>query len=226
MLWGIGQDDAYSGAMKIFVSVALAACLALPALAAPLSFDGSWREQGFFRLTSNDYEQNGSTLQVTSDGTVSLLWKAVPDALRSATKASWRWTVEQGVPATDLRKKGGDDRNLALYFAWTDAATAATANPNRAARLLRNPATKVLVYVWGDDDARGTIQGSPYLSGLRTVILRQAGTGGFSEQVDLAADYARAFGEAPAVLMGVGVSADSDDTDGLIEGTISSLDLR
>ncbi|WP_371156579.1 DUF3047 domain-containing protein [Jannaschia sp. 2305UL9-9] len=212
--------------MKQILSALVATCLSLPVSAAQLSFDGSWQEQGFLRLTSNDYAQRGGSLGVTSDGTVSLLWKAVPDSLRGATAASWRWTVEQGVPATDLRRKGGDDRNLALYFAWTDAATAATANPNRATRLLRNPATKVLVYVWGDDEGRGTIQNSPYLPGLRTVVLRPAGTGQFSESVDLAADYARAFGEAPGVLMGVGVSADSDDTDSVIRASISSLDLR
>ncbi|UWQ18814.1 DUF3047 domain-containing protein [Jannaschia sp. M317] len=212
--------------MKHLLPVALAACLALPATAAPLSFDGSWKEQGFLRFSSNDYGQGGSTLQVVSDGTVSLLWKAVPEAQRGATRASWGWAVAEGVPATDLRRKGGDDRNLAIYFAWTDAETAATANPSRATRLLRNPGTRVLVYVWGDDDARGTIQQSPYLAGLRTVVLRPAGTGQFVEQVDLAADYARAFGGAPGVLLGVGISADSDDTDGRIRASITAPDLR
>ncbi|GIT91053.1 hypothetical protein JANAI62_15080 [Jannaschia pagri] len=214
--------------MTRFLSAAVAACLTLttPALAAPLSFDGSWREQGFLRLTSNDYVQQGGRLQVTSDGTVSLLWKAVPDALRQATQASWSWSVSESVPATDLRRKGGDDRNLAVYFAWTDAATAASANPNRAGRLLRNANTRVLVYVWGDDDRRGTVQQSPYLPGLRTIVLRSAGTGQHSERIDLAADYARAFGGAPQVLVGVGVSADSDDTDTRIRASITAPDLR
>ena len=210
------------------IALALASALALtaPAHAQPLAFDGSWREQGFLRFSSNDYGQGGGTLSVTSDGTVSLLWKAVPETLREATKASWGWAVAEGVPATDLTVKGGDDRNLAVYFAWTDPATAANANPNRAARLLRNPNTRVLVYVWGDDDARGTLQASPYLAGLRTVILRQAGTGQHVENVDLAADYARAFGGAPGVLMGVGISADSDDTGTRIRASITAPDLR
>lgn len=204
----------------------LAAYLALPAAAAPLPFDGSWKEQGFLRLSSNDYAQGGSNLQVTSDGTVSLLWRAVPEAMRGATRASWGWSVAESVPATDLRRKGGDDRNLAVYFAWTDAATAARADPGRAAALLRNPATRVLVYVWGDDDPRGTLQQSPYLPGLRTIILRNAGTGQHVERVDLAADYARAFGGTPGVLLGIGVSADSDDTDTRIRAAVTAPDLR
>lgn len=205
---------------------ALSFLFSTPGQTQPLSFDGSWKEQGFLRFSSNDYGQNGASLQVVSDGTVSLLWKAVPDALRGTRSASWTWAVAEGVPATDLRRKGGDDRNLAVYFAFTDAATAATANPNRATALLRDPNTRVLVYVWGDDDGRGTIQDSPYLPGLKTVVLRQAGTGQFAENVNLAADYARAFGGAPEVLMGVGISADSDDTDTKIRASITAPDLR
>lgn len=205
---------------------ALALTLAAPASAQPLSFDGSWKEQGFLRFSSNDYRQDGGSLQVVSDGTVSLLWKAAPEALRGARSASWTWAVAEGVPVTDLRRKGGDDRNLAVYFAFTDTATAATANPNRATSLLRNPNTRVLVYVWGDDEGRGTLQDSPYLPGLKTVVLRQAGTGQHAERVDLAADYARAFGGAPQVLMGVGISADSDDTDTKIRASITAPHLR
>jgi hypothetical protein len=205
---------------------ATATAFALPALAAPVAFDGSWREQGFFRLNSNDYSQDGGSLQVVSDGTVSLLWRPVPEPLRGATRAAWSWSVVESVPATDLSRRGGDDRNLALYFAWTDAATAATLDPSRGAALLRDPATRVLVYVWGGASARGTVQQSPYLPSLRTIVLRPAGTGRHGESVDLAADYARAFGGEPGVLVGLGVSADSDDTRTRVRAAIGGLDLR
>ena len=135
-----------------------------------------------------------------------------------------RWL--RGWRSTDLRRKGGDDRNLAVYFAWTDAETAARADPSNAARLLRGANTRVLVYVWGDDDARGTIQASPYLEGLCTVILRPAGTGQHVERVDLAGDFRRAFGTAPGVMVGIGISADSDDTGGRIRASITAPDLR
>lgn len=198
----------------------------IQAAATPLPFDGGWTEQGFLRFRSNDYRQGGDVLQIVSDGTVSLLWRAVPDDLRGARTASWGWSVAEGVPATDLTRKGGDDRNLAVYFAWTDPDTAATANPRNAARLLRQPGTRVIVYVWGDDAARGTVLDSPYLPGLRTVVLRPAGTGQHVETVDLAGDYARIFGGAPGRLVGVGISADSDDTDTRIRASITAPDLR
>lgn len=213
-------------ASAIAAALITSTTLVCPATAQPLPFDGNWSEQGFLRLFSNDYRQQGSSLQVVSDGTVSLLWRATPASMQGATRANWGWAVAEGVPATDLRRKGGDDRNLAVYFAWTTPEKAASLNPNRATALLRDADTRVLVYVWGDDDARGTLQNSPYLPGLKTIVLRQASTGQHSESVDLAADYARAFGGAPGVLVGVGISADSDDTGTKIRATVTAPDLR
>lgn len=193
--------------------------------AAPLAFDGSWTEQGFLRLFSNDYIQNGAALDVVSDGTVSLLWRQVDAGQGGATKAAWEWAVAEGVGATDLRRKGGDDRNLALYFVYTDPQTAAGLTRSAARRLLRDPNTTALVYVWGGSHARGDVLASPYHSGLRTLIRRPSGTGSFAEQVDLAGDYRKAFGTAPQVLVGIGITADSDDTDGKIRARIQNLRL-
>ena len=193
--------------------------------AAQIPFDGSWTEQGFLRLFSNDYIQKGAALDVVSDGTVSLLWRQVSTDQGAATKAAWDWTVTEGVGATDLRLKGGDDRNLALYFVYTDPQTAAGLTPSAARRLLRDPNTTALVYVWGGAHARGDVLASPYHSGLRTLIRRPSGTGSFAEQVDLAKDYRKAFGSAPQVLVGIGITADSDDTNGKILARIQNLRL-
>lgn len=201
-------------------------CAVSPVAADPVAFDGSWRKQGFLRLFSNSYVQKGAALDVVSDGTVSLLWRAVPEALRGARAASWAWQVQSSVPATDLTQKGGDDRNLALYFVYTDPETAASLNPNRARRLLQDPNTRALVYIWGGNSPRGAVLPSPYHAGLRSLILRPAGTGSFAEQVDLNADYRKAFGTAPGVLVGLGITADSDDTDSRIAARVQNLDLR
>ena len=200
--------------------------LLLPTQLSALPFDGSWREQGFLRFFTNDYVQSGARVSVVSEGTVSLLWRPVPEALRMARSATWDWAVTRGVPATDLRVKGGDDRNLSFYFVFTSAEVAASANPKRAARLLRNADTRALVYVWGGDDARGSQFVSPYHPRLHTIVLRPSGTGQFRESVDLEADYRAAFGAEPETLIGVGLSADSDDTDTDIQAQLSNFDLK
>ncbi len=204
----------------------LTALAASPAGAAPLSFDEGWKEQGFLRLWTNDYAPDGTRLRITSDGTVSLFYRAMPRTLWQAKKARWQWMVEQSVIATDLARKGGDDRNLAVYFVFADEAVARRLSRASAARLMRHKGTRALIYVWGGSEPPGTILPSPYGKGrLKTVVQRPAGTGSFRESVDLIADYRRAFGQEPGVLVGVAISADSDDTAGRIRAEIRDLEL-
>ncbi len=213
--------------MKVLKSLALGvvvALLAVPANSEAIRFDKNWVEQGFLRLWSNDYDLMGKSLKVGSDGTVSLLYRRAPENLRGATRAAWKWAVSQSVKATDLTKKGGDDRNLALYFVFVDPASAAKLAKAPARKLLTNPNTRALVYVWGGDYKRGQVLFSPYgPKTLKTVVKRAAGTGRFSENVDLERDFKRAFKQEKGVLVGLGITADSDDTDGKISAVISDL---
>ena len=198
--------------------------LAFSAHAGPLPFDNTWKEQGFLRIWSNEYNLSGRHLDVISDGTVSLIYRALPEGLWEAKHAKWRWSVSQSVVATDLTVKGGDDRNLAIYFVFVDRGSAEKLSQSSPRRLLRNSNTRALVYVWGGDYAPGQLLNSPYGDGiLKTVIARPSSTGEFAESVDLAADFARAFGEDRGVLVGIGVTADSDDTGGKIVARISGL---
>ncbi|MGY3436652.1 MULTISPECIES: DUF3047 domain-containing protein [unclassified Marinovum] len=196
------------------------------ATAGPVPFDANWKEQGFLRLFSNDYSLQGRKLGVTSDGTVSLLWRPVGEDARQTGGASWRWGVTNGVAATDLTRKGSDDRNLALYFIFVDPARAEALKTRSARAILREDSARALIYVWGGAHQRGNVLPSPYSPRLKTVVLRPSGTGDHRERVDLAKDFRRAFGTAPGALLGLAVSADSDDTKGRISGSISDLTLE
>ena len=209
----------------IICALAFAAGLAGASVTAEtLKFDRSWDEQGFLRLWTNDYDLAGRQLNVTSDGTVSLLYRSVPKSAWNSSMASWGWSVSQSVVATDLTRKGGDDRNLAIYFIFMNEVDAQKLSGASARRVLKNASTRALVYVWGGNYPRGKILRSPYGPGkLKTVISRAAGKGAFSESVDLSRDYKRAFGKSLGVLVGVGISADSDDTDGMISAVVKDL---
>lgn len=197
-------------------------------MAEPLQFTSDWREQGFPRLRNNRYGLEGNRLDIVSDQAVSVLYRALPESRWSARSAQWNWAVDQSVPPTDLRLKGGDDRNISIYFVFMDEASARRAGPNpRLRSLLGNRNARLLVYVWGGDHARGAVLESPYLENRgATLILRGAGMGAHGEEVDLAADYARVFGGAPEALVGIAVSADSDDTQSIIRARISDMVLR
>src|SRR6056297_3638044 len=198
--------------LALLLSIALSPSAATAAGAVP--FDDTWQEQRFSMFSSNRYDFGEDRLTVQSDGTVSLVWARLPEA-------SW------GVPPADLRRKGGDDRNLALYFVFLPVAEARAAGRSNIRRLLDADNARVLVYVWGGAEGQPRLQASPYLGprGM-TVALQPAGTGTADEAADLAADHRAAFGTAPGALVGVAVSADSDDTATVIRAEVADLLLR
>lgn len=210
------------------LSLALPLALAASsALAGPISFGGGWNEQRLQIFNSNDYGFNGNSMSIASDGGVSLAWTRTGRGDWGATAASWNWSVDQSVPATDLRRKGGDDRNISIYFVFLPEADAAAMEGANIRQLNSNPNVRILQYVWGGNHSRGAVQQSPYAPGQgANVILRQAGTGSNSESVDLARDFSTAFGGTPGALVGIAVSADSDDTNSSIRASVSNLAVR
>lgn len=212
--------------MRSVLATLFAVCLAVPATAAPVSFDGSWNTQKFSLFSSNTYGFNGNSVTVASDGSVSLAYRQLPQSFWDASAASWSWRVDEGVPATDLRQKGGDDRNLALYFVFLPEAEAEALRGASVRRLLTNNSARVLVYVWGGAHNRGAVLNSPYLGSRgKTIVLRGSGTGSARENVNLARDYANAFG-GQAALVGIALSGDSDDTNSRIRASVSGLQVN
>ncbi|MCG6112217.1 MAG: DUF3047 domain-containing protein [Paracoccus sp.] len=195
--------------------------------ATSIPFDGAWRSVSFPRLTPTRYGLGGATLSIAADASSSLIYRPVPDGTRGARTARWDWAVSQSVPPTDLARKGGDDRNISVHLVFMDAGAAARLSPDTSPqRLLSSRSARTLIYIWGGAHAPGAMLASPYLRGRGfTIALRPAGTGAASAQVDLARDHAAAFGSAPEVLVGLAVSADSDDTDSQLRATLSNLRL-
>lgn len=213
--------------MSIFRPLLVAATLAASsAHAGPVSFASGWSEQKLSLFSNNRYSF-GNQLNMSSDGGVSIAYTRIAQSDWQASSASWSWTVDQSVPATDLRQKGGDDRNLSLYFVFLPDDQAAASAGAGIRSLLGNDNVRVLLYTWGGNHGRGEQFLSPYLNGLgMNVALRPAGTGSFTENVDLAADYRRAFGGEPGSLVGLAVSGDSDDTNSTISAAVGNLSLN
>ena len=213
--------------MRFLLFPALVLATAASAQERPVSFSTGWKEQRLSLFSSNDYSF-GQDLGLVSEGSVSIAWSPVGRADWDTAGATWNWRVDQSVPATDLGRKGGDDRNISLYFVFVPESIAPDLEGASIRSLLGNDDVRVLQYAWGGEHARGQVIPSPYGppgQGV-TIALRQAGTGSFSESVDLAADFSRAFGREKGALVGLAVSGDSDDTDSMIRASIGNLSLR
>lgn len=151
-------------------------------------------------------------LAVETDRAAGMLWRALGEPQRAALAACWRWRADVGVPATDLTRKGADDRVLGVYFVFGTAADAGKG----PLTLLRSASVTTLVYVFGGDAPRGSVVASPHMGARgKFVVLRPADVAKgvwFAESVDIGRDYARVFGRPLPLLLGVAVSSDSDDT--------------
>lgn len=212
-----------AGRLGVIATVAMMPASVGAACAEPISLDG-WTHQKFGLFGDNVWHQSAGRISVESDDSVSLLWRAVPDGLRTASSASWTWSVQEGVPPTNLSQKGGDDRNLSLYFIFAPAEVAARLGDLGIRGLLEQPDIRVLMYVWGGLHRPGSLVPSPYL-GARgvTIVLRREESGQYAERVNLRSDLERAFGRSDLSLIGLALSADSDDTNSRIRAGITDL---
>lgn len=213
--------------MKLAMTAGVLTILATTSLAGPISFESGWKEQRLSLFRSNDY-RFGKELELVSDRSVSIAWTRVGQSDWASSAASWSWRVDQSVPATNLARKGGDDRNISLYFVFVPQSAAPGLQGANIRSLLGNSDVRIIQYAWGGNASRGQVIPSPYGPAGQgvTIALRQAGTGSHSETVDLAADYARAFGGTKGALVGLAVSGDSDDTKSMIRASIGNLTLR
>ena len=158
-----------------------------------------------------------------------------------ATCLAWRWRVDAGPPPTDLRRKGGDDRALALTVGFTDygpnagiAARAQMAMAQAVAGDHRLPRS-TLSYVWGGtgQEAAGAPRGfftspwSTHTSRVRIMHPAQARRGQWvEEKVDLGADWRAAFGgNAVPALLEVAIGTDVDDTNSPIDAQVENIRL-
>lgn len=186
-----------------------------------------WKHQKFSLLGGNAWSQKGSALDVSANGSVSLVWSPVSANLRTARNATWTWEVRESVPPTDLTQKGGDDRNLSLYAIFLPSELAESAANQGVRALLNNADVRVLMYVWGGNHARGSMLASPYLGDRgKTIAMRPAGVGKHSESVNLVDDVRRAFQKENYALVGLAVSADADDTETKLAARIENLTLK
>lgn len=188
-----------------------------------------WRAVSFPRRRGANFSAHGKdALVVETEGGVGLLWHAVPGQYAKAEKARWRWRKMQGVGPTDLTRKGGDDRVLAVYFAFANASDVKAGTD--LTDLLRSGRGQIITYVWGGGAKPGTVLQLPYFDGRgRTIVKRAADAKAgvwFDEQAALRADFKRAFGKTPGRLVAVAVSSDSDDTGGRNVAALADLCVK
>ena len=89
-----------------YVSVVVLAFLApIAAKAEAVSFDTGWKHQKFSLFSRNSYGYEGRNLSIGSDGSVSLIYKPLPETAWGSQSAAWA-RPRNGLPRTCRRRQG------------------------------------------------------------------------------------------------------------------------
>jgi Protein of unknown function (DUF3047) len=209
---------------------------AAPAASIPTGPDlaaAGWRELEVKGKPGNKFIGHpDGAIEIVSSSSVSRLYRPVEVDLGATPVLTWRWRVDEPVPPTDLTQKGEDDTAVTLYvgFPWDPGEASFTERLTRPlveAYAGEDAPGRVLAYVFGGEEPRGTVVDSPHLGDAGAVrVLRPADspTGEwFEERVDLAQDYREAFGEDPPDPTQIAISADTDDTGSSSRGFVAAL---
>ena len=222
----IMRQNVLIAALSIYLIVATSV-IAAPRVV-PITPDltaNGWKVLAFDGIPATQFTGTADgTLEVRADRSSSVLYRVVDDGPSMPGKLSWSWQVIDALPATDLSKTDGDDRVLALHIGFAD--------DSFLSRLkgAMSPFAKgrVLTYVWGG--AQEASFPHPHLPENGFMIIRRTAAAPndtwFQENVDLAADFKRAFGEAPPPISYLGSSGDADDIASMCFGKIKDIQFN
>lgn len=166
-------------------------------------------------------QEDGQTvLRGTADRAASLYVAGLKPPLAPAATLSWRWKTDALVPGADNRRKELEDAPLRVLVAFDgDQSTLPEAEQKRFRRAKnlagRNLPYAVLMYIWSEQVAVGTVIPSAHTSQVKMLVVA-SGTGDLGQwqslRRNIAEDYRRAYGAAPGPLLGVAVMTDTDNT--------------
>ncbi len=169
-------------------------------------------------------------IDVTADGAFGLLYRPVPAEDRDKMRLTWRWRVDATIPPADLARPGADDRPIAVHVWFPDTESGFIRRLARSIALsfAGVPVSgKVITYVWGGEVPRGTLLPNPHIEGDGVLIVLRGARDPLgqwmAEDVDLAADFERAFGRKPRPPTHVALSADTDDGGGRVAAAVADL---
>lgn len=211
---------------------AIAALVLSTANPAAAAFERSaWKLIAFPGITpSNFVHKPDGRIDVISDKSSAMLYRALKPGEAGRRYLSWSWRVDTAPPATDITRRGGD-RPLAVhlcfkgkpregFFDWmAEVVSPSVEGFSRDHRCL--------TYVWGGTAGSGRMFPNPYMSGRgMMIVLRGAETPTgewFAEKIDCARDYVAAFGEPAPKPSFLAISGDSDATRSRAAGSIVRL---
>jgi len=185
----------------------------------------SWKPFTFPKIKSHStytIERTGSEhiLRAESNASASAIVYKDSFNVYDHSKAKWRWKVRNIYANGDVRSKEGDDYPVRVYIMFEY-------DPEKAGALDRikysiakslygeYPPHSSLSYIWSSKDDPDTFVVSPYTDKAMMVLLERGNTKTgmwVNEEIDVLADYQKAFKTTPPARARVAIMNDSDNT--------------
>lgn len=191
-----------------------------------------WEEVTFNNLEPNRWSEQNGALTVMSDKSVSILYRKVEIDPSKTPWLSWQWKVDQGPPATDLSKKGGDDRALSVNVGFAYDRSEASFSERMRRMIVESVAGedapgRVLDFVWGGNAPVGSVVSDPYTTASGGIItlrtMDEPSSGWIQESIDISKAYISRWKQNPTKIINVGIYGDSDDTKSRIVAGLDKL---
>ena len=166
--------------------------------------------------------RGSGAVEASAVKSMALLARPIRVDLADTPMLCWRWSVDAPVAKADMARKSGDDYAARVYVAFDMPNSALS----RGTRFKLNIARRLfgasvpdaaITYVWDNRHAVGTRQASAYTDRAQLIVAEtgSAGAGRWvSERTDVAADFARAFENAPGTPVQLAIASDADNTKG------------
>jgi len=226
-------------AFAVLAAAPLLGGAASPGVTPPELEEQGWRKVVWTGLRPATFSMTPSRgIRVQAIGQGSLIARPMQGQPGCLT---WRWRVDAGPPPTDLTRRGGDDRAIAIsvgFAGFPPQANWALRTQHALAQASAggvNLPRSALVYVWGGTGQEGAGRAggffpSPWTGGLSQMrVLRSAESPRgqwVEERVDLGVDWRTAFGgEASPPTVEVVISTDTDDTRTRVEAQVENVRL-
>ena len=159
-------------------------------------------------------------IEARADSSMSLMARPISVDLSERPVACWRWYVDSPIQKADMTRRTGDDYAARVYIAFDMPDSALSGSTKFKLKMARSMFGKSLpdaavVYVWDNKHPVGTARKSSYTDRSQ-LIVAETGSGRartwVAERVDVAADFAKAFGNRPGRPIQLAVASDGDNT--------------
>jgi Protein of unknown function (DUF3047) len=188
----------------------------LPAGWQPLTFSKISRHTGYSLVA----DAGTTVVRAASDQSASGLTRAIAISPVQYPVIQWRWKVNNVLQKGDVTSRDGDDYPARIYITFAfdpDKAGYLDRLEYQAARLIQGKDVpyRAISYIWGSNSPAGTMIPNAYTDKVMMFVV-ESGPGKLQQWVtesrNVYEDYLKAFGEEPAMISGVAIMTDTDNT--------------